>query len=289
MVMSPEQDSFEDMIKYRLEPEIYSMRVLEMFVNVLERSGYPGTFPVHIKLDTGMKRLGFETQQIDELADKLKRTPMIYVKSVFSHLVASDNTALDDFSEGQIKQFETATTALRQQLGYSFDRHICNSGGISRFKKAHYEMVRLGIGMYGFGISPSENKQLDNVCILKSRISQIKEVNAGETVGYNRKGIVHVNSTIATVPIGYADGFRRNLGNGNGGVYINDSYCKTVGNICMDMCMIDVSGIDCREGDEVIVFETADQVNYLAEAMGSIPYEVLTNISSRVKRIYIQE
>ena len=289
MVMSPEQDSFEDIIKYRLEPEIYSMRILEMFVAALERVGYPGSFPVHIKLDTGMKRLGFEAGEADALLDKLKRTPQIYVKSVFSHLVASDNAGLDDFSENQILQFETFTSILKHGLGYSFIRHICNSGGISRFKNAHYDMVRLGIGMYGFGINATENRQLENVCVLKTRISQIKKVSAGETVGYNRKGVVKTDSVIATIPIGYADGFHRSLGNGAGSVYINGSYCKTIGNICMDMCMIDISGINCKEGDEVIVFETGEQVNALAEAMSSIAYEVLSNISSRVKRVYIQE
>jgi alanine racemase len=289
MVMSPEQDSYEDIIKYRLEPEIYSFHVLRAFAESLDKLAYPGAYPVHLKIDTGMKRLGFEAHHLEKLIEELKSTPQIAVKSVFSHLVASDNQAHDHFSHNQIELFNKLSVALEEGLGYTFTKHICNSGGISRFKQAHFGMVRLGVGMYGFGINEEENKVLDPVSCLKTRISQIKEVKAGETVGYNRKGIVNADIKIATIPIGYADGFHRTLGNGHAGVYVSGNYCKTIGNICMDMTMIDVSGIDCDEGDEVIVFENASQVYDLAAAMNSIPYEVLTNISSRVKRIYVQE
>jgi alanine racemase len=220
------------------------------------------------------------------------------VKSIFSHLVGSDNSSLDKFTWLQIEQFKTASEKIEKALGYVTIKHICNSGGISRFKNAHFNMVRLGIGMYGFGVSagrdlnpdqPAENVVLKNVGSLKTRISQIKNVRAGDSIGYNRNGIAENDMVIATIPIGYADGFHRSLGNGNHGVWIQNKFCKTIGNICMDMCMIDITAIKCKEGDEAIVFETQAQVEQMARAMNSIPYEVLTGISSRVKRIYTQE
>lgn len=289
MVMSPEYESLDDIVNFNLEPEIYSLRILEQFIEVLDRLGIQNDYPVHIKIDTGMKRLGFEAQEIDDLIKQLRKFPQVKVKSVFSHLVASDNAALDPFTHQQIHSFESACEKLQVALGYKFIRHICNTGGISRFKQAHYDMVRLGIGMYGFGINTLETSKLENVSALRTRISQIKHVAKNETVGYNRRGVAERDLVIATIPIGYADGFHRSLGNGKAGVYINGSYCKTIGNICMDMCMVDVTDIKCSEGDEVCVFESADQIAALAEAMGTIPYEVLTGISGRVKRVYIQE
>ena len=246
-------------------------------------------YPVHIKLDTGMHRLRFEEQDFEKLAELLQNHPQVKVQSVFSHLVGSDNPSLDDFTREQIRLFEKACTVLESKLGYGFLKHICNSGGISRFKQAHYSMVRLGIGMYGVGVNADEQKKLEDVSILKTKISQIKHVSKGQTVGYNRNGKVEKDITIATIPIGYADGFRRELGNGKFEVIINGTACKTVGNICMDMCMIDVSAVNCKEGDEVIVFENFSQIDALAKAMNTIPYEVLTSISTRVKRVYVQE
>lgn len=289
MVMSPERDSFEDIIKYNLEPEIYSFKLLEDFINALDKLGIQETYPIHIKIDTGMKRLGFEAEDIDELCEKLKRSKQIKVKSIFSHLVGSDNKDLDRFTQQQIETFKAAADKLEKSVGYITLKHICNTGGITRFKNAHFNMVRLGIGMYGFGVNEEENAVLQNVNTLKTRISQIKKVRTAETVGYNRNGIVTSDMSIATIPIGYADGFHRTLGNEHHGVWINSKFCKTIGNICMDMCMVDVTNVKCKEGDEVIVFENSAQVNQMAKAMNSIPYEVLTNISSRVKRIYTQE
>lgn len=289
MVMSPEPDSLEDILTFHLEPEIYSFRVLEMFCQQLDKSGMAEPYPVHIKIDTGMRRLGFEAHEIEELSSALLKYPQIKIKSVFSHLVGTDDPKLDTFTNKQIYVFGKACSILESKLGYPFLKHICNSGGISRFKKAHYDMVRLGIGMYGIGINNTEQKRLQNVGSLKTRISQIKKVSKGETVGYSRKGRVSKNTLIATIPIGYADGFKRQLGNGKITVFVNGKSCKTVGNICMDMCMIDVSAVKCKEGDEVIIFENFKQVNLLAQAMNSIPYEVLTGISGRVKRIYVQE
>jgi Alr-MurF fusion protein len=289
MVMSPEIDSLEDIITYQLEPEIYSFRILEAFCRALDRSGVSEPYPVHLKIDTGMHRLGFEEKDLQQIADTLKKNPQLKVQSVFSHLVASDNPALDDFTKQQISSFEKACAAIEKSIGYSFIKHICNSGGISRFRNAHYDMVRLGIGMYGVGINAEEQKQLQNAGALKTRISQIKTVSKGETVGYNRNGKAEKDMTIATIPIGYADGFRRELGNGKFELIINGKSCKTIGNICMDMCMVDISQVNCAEGDEVIVFENFSQISKMAEALNTIPYEVLTGISTRVKRVYVQE
>jgi len=289
MVMSPERDSFEDIVKYNLEPEIYSFKLLNDFIKALDRMGVYEAYPIHLKIDTGMKRLGFEADDIDALITKLKSNSQVRVKSIFSHLVASDNTALDSFTKQQISLFKNVSEKIEKAIGYSTIKHICNTGGISRFKQAHFDMVRLGIGMYGFGVNRKEQKQLENVSTLRTCISQIKRVKKNETVGYNRKGVAKKEMKIATIPIGYADGYHRVLGNGKYGVYIKGKFCNTIGNICMDMCMIDVTNIKCEEGDEVIVFDKADHVNELAVAMNSIPYEVLTNISSRVKRVYTQE
>lgn len=289
MVMSPERDSFEDIINYKLEPEIYSFKILDEFIQALDKFGVQEEFPVHLKIDTGMKRLGFEANDVDRLCELLMRSKQIKVKSIFSHLVGSDNAGLDKFTWLQVEQFKAASEKIEKQLGYITIKHICNTGGISRFKSAHFNMVRLGIGMYGFGVSDEENTLLANVSTLKTRISQIKNVKEGESIGYNRNGVAERDIMIATIPIGYADGFHRSLGNGNHGVWIHNKFCKTIGNICMDMCMVDITEVNCKEGAEVIVFETQQQVGQMAKAMNSIPYEVLTGISSRVKRIYTQE
>ncbi|MES2515357.1 MAG: bifunctional UDP-N-acetylmuramoyl-tripeptide:D-alanyl-D-alanine ligase/alanine racemase [Bacteroidota bacterium] len=289
MVMSPEEYSYDDMIDHHLEPEIYSFKIAKEFLHALQSKAISTPYPVHIKLDTGMKRLGFEEDQLNELCDFLTREPLLKVKSIFSHLVASDDQTFDDFTNAQIALFEKSASQLENAIGYQALKHICNSGAITRFKHAHYNMVRLGIGMYGVGFNDIEKQQLENISSLKTRISQIKELQTGETVGYNRKGVAAKRTTIATIPIGYADGFSRKLGNGNFEVYINKKPCKTIGNICMDMCMIDITGISCKEGDEVIVFDTLLQLISLSKAMDTIPYEVLTGISTRVKRIYVQE
>lgn len=289
MVMNPEEGAFEDIINHQLEPEIYHFKVLKAFVAKLDAMGVTESYPIHLKIDTGMHRLGFEEQELNELIIQLKQNPLLKVKTVFSHLVGSDNAELDGFTKEQVRIFEKAFQLIEGELGYPVIKHICNSGGITRFKDAHYTMVRLGIGMYGIGVNADEQKHLLNVGTLKTKISQIKKVKAGDTVGYNRNGKVHEETIIATIPIGYADGFSRQLGNGKHGVYVNGTFCKTIGNICMDMCMIDVSGLSCSEGDEVIIFESVEQIAAIAKAMNSIPYEVLTNVSGRVKRVYIQE
>jgi alanine racemase len=289
MVMSPEESGYDDMIEYRLEPEIYSFKVASEFLKALQNKAISEPYPVHIKLDTGMHRLGFEENQISELCAWLQKEPSLQVKSVFSHLVGSDDKTFDDFTNSQIASFEKRATQIEQTIGYIAIKHICNSGAITRFKQAQYNMVRLGIGMYGVGFNIFEQQSLQNISSLKTKISQIKQVSVGETIGYSRKGVVTKPTTIATIPIGYADGFNRNLGNGNFSVLINQVLCPTIGNICMDMCMVDITNVICKEGDEVIVFDTNEQLMNLSKAMNTIPYEVLTGISTRVKRVYIQE
>lgn len=289
MVMSPEESSYDDMIDHNLEPEIYSFKVASEFLQALQSKAISTAYPVHIKLDTGMHRLGFEEEHLHELCEFLKNEPLLKVKSIFSHLVASDDKTFDDFTHQQISSFEKMASGIEKAIGYAAIKHICNSGAITRFKAAHYNMVRLGIGMYGVGFNDIEKQNLENISSLKTKISQVKHLQPGDTVGYSRKGQITKNTSIATIPIGYADGFSRRLGNGNFSVYINKKNCKTVGNICMDMCMVDVTNVACSEGDEVIVFDTTEQLTELANAMETIPYEVLTGISSRVKRVYVQE
>ncbi len=292
MVMNPEAQSYDAMIRYGLEPEIYSFRVLNLFDEALRRTGSSAEnhlFPVHLKLDTGMKRLGFEEKDLNELIMRIKNNKRIKVASVFSHLVASDEPVHDDFTRHQIKKFNEMSEFLRPHFPYPFLRHILNSSGVSRFPDAQFDLVRLGIGLYGISPDPEEQAKLFPVSTLKSTISQIKFVPAGETIGYGRKGKAKTDLTIATVPVGYADGFRRGLSNGAGYMTVNGFRAPVVGNVCMDMCMIDISGIPAREGDEVEVFGSFESINEMAKTLNTIPYEILSAISSRVKRVYFQE
>ncbi|TAJ14155.1 bifunctional UDP-N-acetylmuramoyl-tripeptide:D-alanyl-D-alanine ligase/alanine racemase [Marinilabiliaceae bacterium JC017] len=286
MVMNPEPLSFPLMIQYDLEPEIYSLQQLHEYARCVEREGLDG-LPIHIKIDTGMYRSGFMPDQIPQISEKLKLYPHLYVKSAFSHLAGSDEAQHDTFTELQIERFTKATDALKAGLGYPFMRHILNSAGIERFPQAQFEMVRLGIGMYG--ISPENEAHLLNVISLKSYISQIKEVPAFETIGYGRKGVLKNNSRIAVIPIGYADGLDRHLSNEKGKVMINGRFVPIIGNICMDMCMADITNISAEEGDEVVIFGDDYPVSQIAKILDTIPYEVLTSISRRVKRIYFSE
>jgi Alr-MurF fusion protein len=289
MVMSPEENAMEDIVNYRLEPEIYSFRVLEQFVSCVDRMGITEAWPVHIKIDTGMHRLGFGEKDIPELASRLTGYSQVKVHSVFTHLAGADSPELDEFTLSQLSIFNTATEYLQKSLGYTFMRHACNSAGISRFPSAHFDMVRLGIGMYGISADETEQRWLHCAGALRTRISQIKELSSENTVGYNRSGRLTRPTRVATIPLGYADGFSRQLGNGRHGVYVKGKLCPTIGSICMDMCMVDVTGVNCAEGDEVLIFETAAQVKAMAKAANTISYEILTNVSARVKRIYVEE
>jgi alanine racemase len=284
MVMNPNFESFRSLIEYNLEPELYSFAALEQF-NEIARQNSINAWPVHIKIDTGMKRLGFEAQDIPRLKESLKRLKAIKIKSIFSHLVASDEAAHDKFTNKQITEFKQISKQIAKVLPYDFMHHIVNSSGIERFPDAHFNMVRLGIGLYG--ISPKNQDKLMNIGTLKTKISQIKTLKAGETVGYNRKGKSLKKTKIAVLPIGYADGLNRKLSNGNGGVFVKGKFAPYIGNICMDMSMIDLSGIEANESDEVIIFGQEIPITKLAEQIGTIPYELLTGISGRVKRVYL--
>lgn len=286
MVMSPEEQGFRSMIQYKLEPEIYSWSFLRKCTAWLRAEGVTN-YPVHVKIDTGMHRLGFSPEDAGELANYLSQQNTIRAVSVFSHLAGSEDPELDGFTRWQIETFRQAAEILQAKLPYSFLRHILNSAGIERFPEASFEMVRLGIGLYG--ISTLCPEKLQQISTFKSVISQIRNIKSGETVGYNRQGKVERDSTIAVIPVGYADGLDRRLGNGNGQFWVNGHKVPVIGNICMDMCMIDVTGIPVAEGDEVILFGGPLPVTAMAEKLNTIPYEVLTGISSRVKRIYYYE
>jgi len=286
MVMNPEFGSFSTIFEHKLEPEIYSFKLLDTFIKEAEREGVKN-YPIHIKLDTGMHRLGFEEQDLPELISHLKGQESLRVRSVFSHLVGSDETRFDEFTHQQLDLFESMSSAIQMAFPHRILRHILNSAGIERFSEYQYDMVRLGIGMYG--ISSLEDVKLLNVSTLKTTILQIHQLKAGETVGYSRKGMLLRDSRIATLPIGYADGLDRHLGNGTGEVIINGKRAPLVGNICMDACMVDVTDIQAAEGDDVLLFGDGLPLNEVAGKLGTIPYEILTSVSNRVKRIYFQE
>ncbi|MBK0379070.1 bifunctional UDP-N-acetylmuramoyl-tripeptide:D-alanyl-D-alanine ligase/alanine racemase [Mucilaginibacter segetis] len=289
MVLSPEPQAYAKLTENKLEPVMYSFGLLDGFVKYAQQNGIK-TYPVHIKIDSGMHRLGFEEFEFDALCDLLEVNNYIKVQSVFSHLVASDAPEHDLFTLQQIKIFENACSRIEDALGYKVIKHISNTSGITRWPTAQYDMVRLGIGLYGIdaAIEPGDN-ELKPVATLKTTVSQVKKIMATDTIGYNRNGSLAKDGKIATVRIGYADGYLRAFGNGVGKMRINGKLAPTVGNISMDMCMLDVSEIDLREGDEVIVFDETLRIEELAREIGTIPYEILTNISQRVKRVYFYE
>ena len=292
MVMNPEEESFDNIIRYQLEPDIYSFRILELFSNTARLfGGNRGPIPIHIELDTGMHRLGFAPSDMERLAGMLNVADSpLRVCSVFSHLACSEDPQMDDFTRRQIEQFKEASLRLKALLGKGdILCHILNSSGITRFPDAQMDMVRLGIGLYGISPEDEVQSQLLNVSCLKSRISQVKQIPAGDSVGYNRRWVAERPSRIAIIPIGYADGLSRHLGYGNGSVEIAGREAPIIGSICMDMCFVDVTDIPCAEGDEVILFGTPQQLCRLAQAAGTIPYELLTAVSPRVKRIYVRE
>jgi alanine racemase len=291
MVMSPEEQTLSNIRIFGLEPEIYSQRSLNQLIENRDREGVSVTEPIriHIKIDTGMHRLGFMPEEVPFIIQKLNNAGGIQVISVFSHLAASENSDFDDFTGKQIELFTNAADTLEKSLGYPVMRHILNSAGISRFPEARFDMVRLGIGLYGVGYNAIEQGNLRQVCSWKTRISMIKNLKSGETVGYGRKGVLKRDSRIATIPVGYADGFHRNMGNGRGKVEANGVLCPTIGNICMDMCMIDVTGLDVSEGDNVLLFGGKVSIQEFAVWNDTIGYEVLTGVSPRVKRVYVKE
>lgn len=287
MIMNPETTSFHTLFDYRLEPEVFSFSILEALIHEAEREGITN-FPIHIKLDTGMHRLGFDPEHdMEKLISILQKQNALVPRSVFSHFVGSDGDEFDSFSRHQFELYDKASRKLQQAYSHKILRHICNSAGIEHFPEYHLDMVRLGLGLYG--INPRNNAIINNVATLKTTILQIRDVPSVDTVGYSRKGHLTRNSRIAAIPIGYADGLNRHLGNGHCSCLVNGKKAPYVGNICMDVCMIDVTDIDCHEGDTVTIFGDDLPVTVLSDVLGTIPYEVLTCISTRVQHVYIQE
>ena len=287
MVMNPEMSSFHTLFQYGLEPEVYSFRLLEALVQAAEKEGVTN-FPVHIKLDTGMHRLGFDPlKDMPRLIERLHHQTAVIPRSVFSHFVGSDNDDFDEFSAHQYELFLQGSTLLQAAFSHHILRHICNSAAIEHFPDRQLDMVRLGLGLYG--INSRTNQMIHNVSTLRTTILQIHDVPAGESVGYSRRTYLDRDSRIASIPIGYADGLDRCLGNRRAYCLVNGQRASYVGNICMDVCMIDVTDISCQEGDSVVIFGEELPPSVLADIVGTIPYEILTGVSDRVKRIYFQK
>ena len=287
LVLTAGTDFFREMIQYRLEPSIPNISSLKALVEVLEAEGVRD-FPIHIKLDTGMHRLGFMGDEIPGLCNYLSECPYVRVVSVFSHLAAAEDPAQDSFTLGQIGLFTRGANAIDNALGYKPLRHILNSAGIERFPQYQFDMVRLGIGIYGISALPGVH--LNPVASLKVKVLQIKKLEPADgTIGYGRRGHIRPEgTTIATIPCGYADGINRHLGNGAASFSVNGHRAPTIGNICMDMCMLDVSGIPCEVGDTVTVFGADPTIGELAEILGTIPYEILTSVPRRIERIIVR-
>ena len=286
IIMNPEQSAFDDLVDYNLEPSLYSQEILNSFIgHLMLRQKL--NFPIHIKLDTGMNRLGFIEEQLSELADTLQTQPEVYVKSVFSHLSVADDEGEKEFTYNQIRTFDIMTGMLTDRLGYKFDRHLANSAGTANFERAEYDMVRLGIGI--FGLMDKRNKELENVLSLTTQISQIKQIKAGESVGYGRNYNATHDHPIGIIPVGYADGLRRGLSEGRWSVIVNGKHAPIIGNICMDMCMINLEGINAKTGDEVEIFGNENSIFDMAENLYTIPYEIIAGISTRVHRVYLEE
>ena len=286
MVMNPEMTAFRTMLQYNLEPEIYSFRILDAMIREAKREGVTH-YPIHVKIDSGMHRLGFLPGEIDELISRLKAQNAVVPRSVFSHFVGSDGEMFNDFTKKQFDVYNEASLKLQKSFPDKILRHICNTAGIERFPEYHLDMVRLGLGLYG--IDPFTNKTIHNVATLRTTILQIHDVKKEDTVGYSRKGQLTRDSRIAAIPIGYADGLDRHLGCGNGYCLVNNKKAPYVGNICMDVAMIDVTDIPCKEGDSVEIFGDNLPVTALSDILGTIPYEILTSVSERVKRIYYKD
>lgn len=289
MVMNIDSSTFDSIVNYHLEPEIFSFSLLHDFTDYLKRSEIQN-YPVHLKIDTGMHRLGFTENEINELSKKIAGNHFLKIKSVFSHLAASENPSEDDYTLLQFTVFKRCCSKIEKSLNYIFDKHIDNTSGISRHPELQMDMVRLGIGLYGIDSNKKMQKNLRNVSTLTTTISQIKKLKAGDTVGYGRMGKVDKNSVIAVVRIGYADGYSRRLGNGTGKMLIKGKLVPVIGNVCMDMTMLNITGIKgIKEGDEVIVFGENLPLQTLAQWAQTIPYEIMTGVSQRVKRIYYEE
>ena len=283
LVLHSQIENFDKIIAYNLEPNLYSFRTLRAFYSTVKKNGLEN-YPVHLKINSGMNRLGFKENDIKHLKSDLQVYTNLEIISFYSHLAASEDPNEVDFTNQQIEFFEKTCIILQSVLTYNPLKHISNTSGIINYPEAQFDMVRLGIGLYGFGNEKKETIQLKNVCNLKTKISQIQHISVGETVSYNRKFTAKKPTKIALLPIGYADGLNRNLGNGIASVYINNQEAVIAGTICMDITIIDITDIDCKEGDEVVIFNKQDHILDLAKKTTTIPYEILTSISQRVQR-----
>jgi len=289
MVMSPDATSFDRMIAWKLEPELFNFRSLKEFIDIAGTFGV-SAYPVHIKLDTGMHRLGFNPEDMDELAALIKDQPVIHIASIFSHLAASGSPENDGFTLLQSRLFEAMSGKIRSVLSYRPLLHLSNSAAIVRHKNLQYNMVRLGLGLYGIDDNPAMQHRLKQISTLKTSIAQVRNVPAGESIGYGHHVIAQHDMRIATICIGYADGYPRSMGNGKAHVLINGLPAKTIGSICMDMCMVDITHIpEAKEGNDAVIFGHGLPVTLLAEWANTISYEIMTSISQRVKRVYINE
>ncbi|GAA0713516.1 hypothetical protein GCM10009430_05380 [Aquimarina litoralis] len=286
LVLHPQPVNFASAIKYNLEPNIYSARILKEFIKVAESENQKG-YPVHLKFNTGLNRLGFWENDVDYIMDALEATESIKIQSILSHLAASEDHNEKEFTITQINSFKKTSSEIVKRLGYEPIVHQCNTSGILNYPEAHFTMVRTGIGLYGYGNEDIYDRHLKPVASLKSVISQIHTLEPGETLGYNRAYTSDGYTKTATIPLGHADGIGRHYGNKNGFFTVNGQKAFIVGNVCMDMIMIDITGIDCKEGDEVIIFDHTDTAASIAENAGTISYELLTAISPRVKRVVI--
>lgn len=285
LVLHPQPINFKLLIEYCLEPSIYSQRILNNFITVAQKLKQEN-YAVHIKFNTGLNRLGFDETEIDSILDILKQSKTVKVKSLFSHLAASEAIEEKEFTLKQIESFKIITKNVTKSLGYEPLLHQTNTSGILNYPEAHFNMVRSGIGLYGFGNAPEFDNYLKPVATLKTVISQIHTLKVNDSLGYNRAFIAKKLTKTATLPIGHADGIGRQYGNGNGFVFINNKKALILGNVCMDMIMVDVTNIDCQEGDEVIVFGSKHTARNLAENINSISYELLTSVSQRIKRVF---
>ncbi|MDE6440971.1 MAG: alanine racemase, partial [Bacteroidales bacterium] len=290
MVVNAEPEGLASVLQYRLEPEIYSFRMLDLLRERLRQlpAGTADTVAIHVKLDTGMHRLGFEEADLERLLACLAEEPRLRVRSIFTHLATADDPSMDEYTLAQLRRFDRMSGFLKSRLPYGGEvlRHALNTAGICRFPEYQYDMVRLGIGLYGVGVTAEMEGRLETVSTFKTTIAQIRTIAAGEAVGYGRRFIAERPMRIGVLCVGYADGLNRRLSRGVGRVWIHGQTAPIIGNICMDMCMLDLTGIEAAEGDEAILFGKEWPVTHMADALQTIPYEVLTGISPRVKRVY---
>ena len=286
LVLHPQKENLADIITHNLEPNLYSRSILEAFLKAASRNDVKD-YPVHIKFNTGLNRLGFSYEDIDYLSGELKENSTLKIKSLFSHLAASEDINEKEFTLDQIALFEKISTQFQHKFGFISELHLCNTSGVLNYPEAHLDMVRIGIGLFGLTNDKNAGSVLKNVLSLKSIISQIHSLKKGESIGYNRGLIAEDSMEIATIPIGHADGIPRVLGNGKGFVQIKGQKVSIVGNVCMDMIMVDVSSINCKEGDPVIIFDSQEMIEELALAADTISYEILTAISQRVRKVMV--